>query len=287
MSFGYQQQPKSYIGDTVVLDAYLNEVDTDERVSRTELDTVDFTIRHPDDGAVPMILQQPGIIVEDEDGHGQYLAPSLVTTKAGEYKAVARFHRNDGRIESVVVDFEVIDPFQAIDSDALSQVVDTAWMKLEDCFDSEVGNAGPWLRDMTLAKFDQTKMRGLLPEALIGINMWQPVTSYDADSYPYTDGSANAVLAQALLVSTIRHLIRSYTEQPDVMNSNVGYLDRKRYADAWTKVYQLEDAYFQRMLILWKRSMFAFGRPATLVSSKAGRLMPAPMRSRNAGRGYY
>lgn len=287
MSFGYQQQPKSFIGDTVVIDAYLREVDTDELVSRPDLDTVDFTIRHPDDGVIPIILQDAGVIIEDEDGHGQYIVPSAITTKAGEYKAVARFHRNDGRIESVVVDFEIIDPFQAVETDGLSHVIDTAWMKLEDCFDSEVGNAGPWLRDMTLAKFDQTKMRGLLPEALIGINMWQPVTAYDAQSYPYEDGSANAVLAQALLLSTIRHLIRSYTEQPDVMNSNVGYFDRKRYADAWTKVYQLEDAYFQKMLIMWKRSFFQFGRPAVLVSSKAGRLQAAPMRTRNAGRGFY
>lgn len=287
MSFGYNQQPKSYIGDTVVLDAYLREIDTDELVSRTELNTVDFTIRHPDDGAIPTVLQLPGVIIEDEDGHGQYIAPSAITTKAGEYKAVARFHRNDGRIESVVVDFDIIDPFQAVATDGLSQVIDTAWMKLEDCFDAEAGNAGPWLRDMTLAKFDQTKIRGLLPEALIGINTWQPVTTYDASSYPYTDGSANAVLAQALLCATIRHLMRSYTEQPDVMNSNVGYLDRKRYAQAWGAQLQVEQAFFKEMLIMWKRSFFAFGRPSVLVSSKAGRLLSAPMRSRNAGRGYY
>ena len=39
------------------------------------------------------------------------------------------------------------------------EAVDRTWRMLEDCFDSEQG--GPWLRDMTMARFDRDKLKDI------------------------------------------------------------------------------------------------------------------------------
>ncbi len=84
----------------------------------------------------------------------------------------------------------------------------------------------------------------------------------------------------------MRHLIRSYAEQPDTNNSPVAFLDRRRYQDTWSKVLEIEEAQYRRVLALWKRQYFGFGKSKLLVATKAGRLIPAPMRTRYMGRGY-
>jgi hypothetical protein len=287
MSIGYDQQQKTYTNDTIVLDAYLYERDGETLVSLVDINSVVFTVRTPTDTTVPSLNAVAGTIVPDEDGHAQYLVSQAINLVAGEYKAIAQFSLVDGRKQTVVCDYDVIDPFQTTGTDDVSILLEDTWHRIEDCFDSEMGNAGPWLRDMTLAKFDQTKLLKLLPDAMVEINTWQPYTSFTATSFPYTDPNGQAVLVQGLLCATIRHLMRSYTEQPDVTNSNIGFLDRKRYADEWGKRLQVEDDRFKKLLIMWKRTMFGFGRPATLIGTKAGRILNAPMRSRMSGRGYY
>ena len=58
-----------------------------------------------------------------------------------------------------------------------------AWLKLEDCFDSELG--GPHLRDRTLANFDKTKMAGLVSSALYNIGATlAPAQTYTNDTFP-------------------------------------------------------------------------------------------------------
>lgn len=285
MSFGYDQQNKVYVGDNYLVDAFLYDKEGKELVSFVDLDSVTFTVRKPSDTTVPSLVDQPGTIVEDEDGHGQYLVPANVIDEPGEYKVMARFTLADGRITSVLSDFDVIDPFQSIDLDGVEGVADQVWTRIEDLFDSEIG--GPWLRDMTLAKFDQTKIIQLVPDAMIDINYtYQPALNYDIDNYPYADSNANAILVLALELATIRHLIRSYTEQPDQINSAVGYFDRKRYQEAWAKVYDLESKRFLAILAQWKRGQLGLGQVSTLIGTKAGRLMPATLRTRYAARGW-
>jgi hypothetical protein len=99
-------------------------------------------------------------------------------------------------------------------------------MKLEDLFDSELG--GPHLRDRTLANFDKPKMANLLPDALYSIGAtFSPAVIYTEASFPFTEHSSLA--AQSLLVESIRHLMRSYVEQPLPVGSNVTYFDRRDY----------------------------------------------------------
>lgn len=273
-----------FTGDTATLNAYIYEDDGETFVSATDITGVTFTVRKPGDPSnSPTIDRQPGTI--PEDGLGQFVVPTNITDVPGEYLCRAQFTLTDGTVRSVIVDFDVIDPFEDVGTSPGDGAVDQAWRMLEDLFDSELG--GPWLRDMTKARFDKSKVRNIIPQVLLEINYTQPQTGYNEDSFPYTVNDGTALFAQGLLVATIRHLMRSYTEQPDVMNSPVGFLDRKRYTQAWKFIYDIEEAKFEKWLWGWKLYIFRAGTGSLLISSKAGRLLPAPLRSRSAGRGWY
>jgi hypothetical protein len=280
MSFGYERQKRVFVNDTALLEAYIYEGDDETLVSLTAITQVLFTIKKPSD-TNPTIDNDPGTIIGD--GHAQYLVSSSTIDEAGEYLATAQFELSNGEKRTVIVDFDVVDPFESVGASHIDPWVDMTWRKIEDCFDSEIG--GPWLRDMTMSRFDKSKLKTLIPEVLLDINIQQPITAFTEDSFPL-DHNGGALFAHGLLVSTIRHLIRSYAEQPDVNNSPVSFLDRRRYQETWAKVLEVEDLQYRRVLALWKRQFFGFGSSKLLVSSKAGRLVPAPMRTRYMGRGY-
>jgi hypothetical protein len=280
MSFGYERQKRVFINDTALLEAYIYEADDETLIPLTAISNALFSIKKPSEDE-PMIINDPGSIVGD--GHAQYLVAASVVDEPGEYLATAQFLLGNGERRTVIVDFDVVDPFSDSGTSPVDPWIDFTWKKVEDCFDSEIG--GPWLRDMTLARFDKSKIKVLLPEALLDINVQQPITSFTEGSFP-TDEASGALLSHALFVSTVRHLIRSYAEQPDTNNSPVAFLDRRRYQETWSKVLEIEEPQYRRVLALWKRQYFGFGRTKGIISSKAGRLVPAPMRTRYMGRGY-
>lgn len=280
MSFGYERQKRVFVNDTALLNAYIYEADDETLIPLTAINQVLFTVKKPSD-TTPTINNDPGSIIAD--GHAQYLVDSLIVDEPGEYLATAQFVLNNNEKRTIIVDFDAVDPFETVGASDIDPWVDLTWRKLEDCFDSEIG--GPWLRDMTLARFDKSKIKTLLPDALLDINVQQPITSFDENSFPL-DNDGGALLSQALLVVTIRHLMRSYAEQPDTNNSPVAFLDRRRYQETWGKMLEVEDAQYRRVLALWKRQYFGFGKSKLLVATKAGRLIPAPMRTRYMGRGY-
>jgi len=91
--------------------------------------------------------------------------------------------------------------------------LDLAWLKVEDGFDSLPG--GPYLLDITRKSFNQQKSSLLMPFALQRINYTFPNPStpiFDLVSFPWTDH--HTLMAQALTLEIIQHLIRSYSEVP-------------------------------------------------------------------------
>jgi hypothetical protein len=129
-------------------------------------------------------------------------------------------------------------------------------MFLEDCFDSDLG--GPYLRDVTLANFDKNKVKGLADMALMQINLKPPTQNFDIDTFPYT--TARALFAKALLIESIKHLMRSYVEQPAVLGAGqISYFDRRDYLQRWQALYQIEWEEFKHWLALFKRGFYNFG----------------------------
>lgn len=287
-SFGYQRQLQVMLNNSAILIATpLYSYDGQTLIPKDNISSVSFTILKPtDDPTVPSIRDQGGAITGD--GTGQFVVTNDLNDVPGEYKALATFLYSDngssGLVKSIPVDYTVVDPFVRAGASPADGAVRQAWLKIEDCFDSEQG--GPWLRDMTLAVFDQSKIRGLIPEVLLDINNQMPYTSYTESSFPYANMDGEALMAQGLLVSAIRHLMRSYTEQPDVTSSPVAFMDRKSYQQRWKAVYDVESAKWDKWLNRWKLQSYDLSSSAMLLGTKAGRMLPAPMRSRNVGRGF-
>lgn len=287
MSFGYDRQPQAMLSNSVVLRATLYASDDQTLVPASSIASVTFTIVKPtDDPSTPTIAAAAGTVVSD--GVGQYLVAPSVNDTAGHYRGVATFTYTDGPltglVKSIPVDYDIADPFVRTGASPADDAVDQCWMKIDDCFDSEFG--GPWLRDMTMNVFDKSKIRGLIPEVLLAINQQMPYTEYTEGSYPYTLHDGNALMAQGLLVATIRHLMRSYTEQPDVTSSPVAFMDRKKYQQVWKAQYDVELVEYTKWLKQWKLRTYDLSSSALLLGSKAGRMLPAPLRSRNVGRGF-
>lgn len=250
--------------------------------------SVTFTVVKPNnttDPLVPDIVNDPGTVDTNEDGHGFYVVNAAVNDTEGQYKAIATFTYDDGSLtnltKSIPCDYEVADPFVRAGSSPADGSVKQCWTMLEDCFDSEIG--GPWLRDMTLAVFDQTKVRALVPQVLLDINNQMPFTSYSEESFPYA-GDGEALFAEGLLVASLRHLMRSYTEQPDVISSPVAFMDRKRYQQAWKAQYDVESEVWKKWLNRWKLQQYDLSHASLLLYNKSGRFLPGPMRTRNVGR---
>jgi hypothetical protein len=287
MSFGYQRQKRIYTDNTAVLEAFIYAKDDETLIPQSDISQVEFTVLAPtDDPDFPSVDAEPGDVTED--GKGEFAVPAAVNSAAGHYLAKAVFtYTEDGHtvVSSVPIDYDVIDIFERnIVPTAADNSVDAAWQRFEDLFDSEIG--GPWLRDQTLARFDKDKIRIFLSDTMFDINAYPPQTAYSAEDFPYDMNDGGALVTQGLVVHTIRHLMRSYAEQPDVINSAAGFLDRKRYMEAWTSIYQVELERYKMMIDWYKRFEFNKVGSKVLVGQKAGRMIPGSWRTRNVIRGF-
>jgi len=269
------------VGDTAELFAALRE--RDKVVEQNEISSIEFTIQRPNG-----IVENPvtGSIEDDGQGYLQYTH----TEEVGMYLAQAQFTLFNGEVRSVMVNFDVVDPF--VTENSLERILaENVWFRLEDAFDSIEG--GPALRDYTLAHFDLSKIEKYIPETLLDINVQMPLTEVGIGTFVNKNrNEPNPVMplmAKGVLCKVIMHLIRSYVEQPVPQGAQIAYEDRTRYAQAWQIVYKSEHEDYISMVRLYKRGYLNLGHSALLVSSKAGRLFfsGSILRSRNIGRGFY
>jgi hypothetical protein len=212
------------------------------------------------------------------------------TAQTGEYLAKCQFSLISGEKRSVITNFSIFDPFNMPEPSSTDQIVEQVMLRLEDLFDSSEG--GPWLRDRTDGHFDANKVASFIPEALLDINVQMPPTNFTLDYFTMgTNDMPNPnmpILIKGVLVLTIRHLMRSYTEQWIVQGGQVVQPDRTRYQQAWGAMYTIEQADYISAVRLWKRTVLRLGHSALLTASKSGRLFPyGTERTRNIGRGYY
>lgn len=291
------------IGDTAELYSYLP--DTDQTVDPDDIIEVIYTVRLPDNTRETV----EGEVQDDGAGYLQYTN----TQQAGEYRVLAAFTLTTGEIQSISADFQVIDPFVrdlrfssdisdyqtlTTDEDRVAWQVmvlqDRVWDKMENLWDSADG--GPWMRDMTLNVFSPETISNFIEEALFDINVYNPPTDFWIDMFatpifvqgqPGRQNTNLTILVQGTWIAVIRHLMRSYTEQPLPQGGQVTYEDRRDYLQRWGTIYQIEFQHYDHLVKMWKRQFLGLHQSKMLVSSKAGRLLPAPLRSRNIGRGYY
>jgi hypothetical protein len=298
MSLGYDRQLKIVaLRDSARLVARLYD-DDDQMYSYEDLGSVTFTIQLPadrtnDDGSDNKKNSEYANPAEKvtmdgevlEDGTGVLIYDD--TTRLGHHIAVATFELIDGTTKSTRVDFEVFDPFEIVDT-PIRVVADGVWTKLEDCFDAE--NEGPWVQDMTLHFFREEKMEKFIADALFDINYQNPPTSLGIGNFVNSDNTVTdnyPLLVQGIFIQVLRHIMRSYVEQPMPTGAQIAFQDRRDYLQRWESMYELEMQQYMRWVALYKRGFLQLGHSKLLVSAKAGRLIPAPMRARSVGRGYW
>jgi hypothetical protein len=298
MSLGYDRQLKLVaLNDTAKLVAHLYD-DKDQLYSYEDLGSVTFTIQMPsarsdDDPSDNKKNKEYATPVEQISLDGEILEDGTgvlnfdETDRLGHYIVVATFELVDGTIKSTRSDFEVFDPFEIVDT-PIRIVADGVWTKLEDCFDAE--NEGPWVQDMTLHFFREEKMEKFIADALFDINYQNPPTSLAVNNFVNSDLTVTdnyPLLVQGIFIQVLRHIMRSYVEQPMPTGVQIAWQDRRDYLERWQSMYELEKAQYDRWVALYKRGFLQLGHSRLLVSAKAGRLIPAPMRARSVGRGYW
>lgn len=271
-------------GDTAELYAALR-VDG-QPVSPDQILNVNYMVQKPDG----TLTTDVGVVQDDGQGYLRWTD----TAEAGEYLVQAQFELMTGEVRSVMQNFSVVNPFADEPAPTGTELITgSVWLRLEDLFDSTEG--GPWLREQTLANFDENKIAAFIPEALMDINLQMPPSTLDIGFF--TAGNESPadmtnpnmpMLVQAVLVKTLKHLIRSYVEQPDLAGAQVVWEDRRKYQQAWQSVYQMEYQEYIANVRLWKRTLLNLGRSALLTYNKSGRMWPYTNQvSRGVWRGYY
>lgn len=149
----------------------------------------------------------------------------------------------------------------------LKEVVDSVYIRFADLFDSPTG--GPNLQTYFQSHFGRQRIAQLLRIASGRLNtMAQPSATFTVDgptpSFPLAQWGS--LLETSLYLEVLRHLVRSYVEQPAFIGGNVTRLDRRDYMDRWQSVLRDEEDIFKGQLDVFKISMMGLGKPKVLVS---------------------
>lgn len=170
---------------------------------------------------------------------------------------------------------------------AMKDTVDVTWMRFADLFDSPAG--GPNLMTYFQTHYTRGRVAALLRIAVGNLNtVAQPFQSYTIDG----DGGASfptnrwgPLLERSLYIECLKHLRRSYVEQPLFVGGSVTRLDRRDYLDRWGMILTDEMAYFKSELDVFKIVSMGLGRPAVLVSGGVfGRYGPTRVAGQIAAR---
>lgn len=143
-------------------------------------------------------------------------------------------------------------------------LVEMTWSRFTDMFDSATG--GPHLSEYAQSDFGRERLAQLLPMALNRVNLSsQPPMSFSLANQDFPYETWGGFLELALYVEAIRHLIRSYTEQPTPQGLQTVRLDRAQYAQMWRQILQDELRDFEAMQDAFKISSLRLGRASVLV----------------------
>jgi len=177
--------------------------------------------------------------------------------------------------------------YDALDA-GMKGIVESVWVRFADMFDSPQG--GPHLQVFFQTAFSRGRLAQLLQIALNKINLTtQPAMSFGftkGSEFPYQDWGG--LLEEGLYIETIRHLIRSYVEQPMPTGVTISRMDRRDFTDRWQNVYDMENADYMNMLSDFKIQCMFLSRPRVLVSGGAyGSWGPVRLPGAAAARGVY
>lgn len=199
--------------------------------------------------------------------------------------AVDQEYRTYAEVGQSTPDYDMLAP-------GLKQVVDSVWIRIADLYDHPTG--GPHLQTYFQTHFGRGRIAQLMRIALGKLNtVAQPHMTYTLD-----DGQGGAtfpvanwgpLLESGTWIEVIKHLRRSYVEQPNFMGSGaVSRLDRRDYMQRWGEILGEEEETFKSQMETFKIAHMGFGRPKVLVSGGIyGRYGPTRLAGSVAARPRY
>jgi hypothetical protein len=160
---------------------------------------------------------------------------------------------------------------------AMQDLLELVWVRFADIVDSPSG--GPNLQAYYQAHWSRGRMAQLMAVALAKINSiaqpWSNYTLNGASGALFPTAQWGGLLQQYTLVEAVKHLIRSYTEQPEAQGVQAARLDRRDYSDRWRQVLADETAELRSLLDVFKIRHLGLGNPKVLVSGGTyGRYAP-------------
>jgi hypothetical protein len=247
---------------------------------------VTVTLRHDDDAATQVFSR-----AADHPGLGEYTVrlSSRETATPGPY-VLAWTYTVGAYDEEWRVWLEVgkAAPEYDVLAEPMKSIIEQTWNRFSDLFD--YATEGPHLQTYIQSNFGRNRLAQLLRIAVGRLNtVAQPFQTYTIDG----DGGASfpvdrwgPLLESALYVECIKHLVRSYVEQPEVQSgSGVSRLDRRDYKDRWEEVLATEEPVLKSQLEVFKISNMGLGRARVLVSGGAyGRWGPTRLPLSQAAR---
>ena len=148
----------------------------------------------------------------------------------------------------------------------LKLVVEQSWVRFADLWDSPDG--GPHLQVYFQTHFGRNRLAQLLALAVGRLNtVAQPHQTYGIDdTNPFPVASWGPLLEQALYVEVVKHLRRSYVEQPVLSGvGGIATLDRRDYLARWGEILRDEQADLKSMLNNFKIANMGLGQSRVLV----------------------
>lgn len=210
-------------------------------------------------------------IVKEDVGVYSFKLPTSLTSNLGlltihwQYKVI-------GEPYDYWDYYQVIEPMPIYDtlSDGERGIVKMVSMMFGDLYDSVDG--GPHLKEEFQTHYGTETLALCLQLAANRINISsQPWTNYvigdnnpggsrfPANGYP--------ILMMATYLEVVRHLIRSYTEQPNILGGpGVAYTDRRDYVDRWRNILNDEKEDYDNAIRNFKRSIMSLGGGNLIVS---------------------
>lgn len=284
--------PVADIGDP----RYVNQHATD--VVALEV-TIGGVVDDPDDEIVTAtMLDQDGVQVlfsrnatRTDVGVYEIQLATSETAVVGTYTLHWAYAVNG--VEITYETFLEIGPYSAAYSrltPAMRALVDRVMIRFQDLFDSPQG--GPHVQAYWQSRFNRGRVADLLAVGLGRLNtVAQPYQTFSLDEsgpeFPVEQWGS--LLEQATAVEVIKHLRRSYVEQPLLQGGEVTRQDRRDYFDRWGQVLQDEESALKQQLDVFKIRAMTLGHPQVLVSGGVyGRFGPARFRAGSAApRGYF
>jgi hypothetical protein len=145
-------------------------------------------------------------------------------------------------------------------------LVESVWLRFADAFDSP--NGGPNLQTYFQTHWSRGRVAQMARIAVGRLNtMAQPSMVYTLNpdgQFPLAQWGS--LLESMTYVECLRHLRRSYVEQPDLEGGSVTRFNRRDYLDRWGQILADEEAILKEQLDVFKIRHMGFGSPRVLVS---------------------